>query len=234
MTALSVKTLKRTWKGARAFLDIARDPNNLNAVFSLSAAIGSDPDQDRAMMDQLRRDPVGADALDQKPRVGKLHLAELEKLPENTLGYHVARFFRERGLDPDVLEKGATDNDHAYVRAHFYETHDIWHVVTGFGTDVAGELGLQGFYAAQIKGPTPPLIISAYLLNMVFKAPTEYEARFEALMVGWMMGRRARKFFGTRWNTMWTRDIRQVRQELGLDKAADDWKLDWKPRHFAA
>jgi ubiquinone biosynthesis protein Coq4 len=33
-----------------------------------------------------------------------------------------------------------------------YETHDIWHVVTGFHTDVAGELGLQAFYLAQFPG----------------------------------------------------------------------------------
>ena len=27
------------------------------------------------------------------------------------------------------------------MRAHMLESHDVWHVLTGFHTDVAGELG---------------------------------------------------------------------------------------------
>ncbi len=32
---------------------------------------------------------------------------------------------------------------------HLYQTHDIWHVVTGWGNDLPGEVGLGGFYSAQ-------------------------------------------------------------------------------------
>lgn len=36
---------------------------------------------------------------------------------------------------------------------HFYQTHDIWHVVTGWGNDLPGELELGTFYAAQFGNP---------------------------------------------------------------------------------
>ena len=35
------------------------------------------------------------------------------------------------------------------TRAHFAETHDIWHLVTGFGMDDLGEASLVGFYSAR-------------------------------------------------------------------------------------
>ena len=57
-------------------------------------------------------------------------------------------------LDPkDILVPENVGSDFDYVRAHLRETHDVWHPVTGFDTDVAGELGLQAFYLAQFQAP---------------------------------------------------------------------------------
>lgn len=38
-----------------------------------------------------------------------------------------------------------------YVMMHARQLHDIWHVLAGYDTSVAGELALQGFYVGQIK-----------------------------------------------------------------------------------
>ena len=44
-------------------------------------------------------------------------------------------------------------NAQEFVVHRLKETHDIVHVLTGFGIDGASELGLQGFNLAQNRSP---------------------------------------------------------------------------------
>ena len=107
------------------------------------------------------------------------------------------------------------------MRAHLYETHDVWHAVTGFRTDVAGELGLQAFYAAQSPGGLPLMLIAMGLLNAALFAVTDRERRFEAIVSGWEMGKRAEPLFGVRWDELWQRPIDEVRVTLGVKPYAE-------------
>ena len=74
-----------------------------------------------------------------------------------------------------------------------------WHAVTEFATDVAGELGLQAFYAAQGPGGLPLLLIAMGFLNSAIYAQGDRERRFQAVADGWEMGKRAESLFGVRW-----------------------------------
>ena len=89
----------------------------------------------------------------------------LRALPTGTLGREYALMMDRNGLDPASIPTMPDDDEGKYVRAHLYETHDLWHVVTGFGTDVAGELGLQAFYQAQLPGKLPSAILAAGFVN---------------------------------------------------------------------
>jgi ubiquinone biosynthesis protein Coq4 len=130
------------------------------------------------------------------------------------------------GLDPAAIPTLPSETAGAFVRAHLYETHDIWHAVVGFSTDVAGELGLQGFYMAQIHGPLPPVILAAGLLNTAFGAPQEFHPRMSAITEGWRAGTRARALFGVNWDEHWGRPLDEVRRELGLptEGVSPDWR----------
>lgn len=97
-----------------------------------------------------------------------------------------------------------------------YETHDVWHAVTGFATDVAGELGLQGFYAAQVPGGLAMVLIAMGFLNAAIFSLDDRERRFQAVVDGWEMGRRAERLFGVRWNELWDRPIDEVRVLFGV------------------
>src|SRR6185369_13743848 len=72
---------------------------------------------------------------------------------------------RKNGLDPATMPSRPASSAREYILPHVYECHDIWHVVTGFGTTVSEEMGLQAFSTAQ--GPTkgPWAIITAGFLN---------------------------------------------------------------------
>ena len=214
-----MKALKNRLLSARAawsFVDLLRHPEHLDRVFEIADAM-SDQKRDvlEAMRDHFAMDPRGAAALRDKPRL-VVCLDDLQKLPPGTLGRTFADHMRDNGLDPAALPTVSVDSDVAFVRAHLRETHDVWHAVTGFATDIAGELGLQGVYAAQSPGGLPLVLIAMGFLHAALFNSSDRELRFQAVVDGWQMGRRAKPLFGVRWDELWARPIDEVRALLGV------------------
>src|SRR5438477_261218 len=81
----------------------------------------------------LPRDPRCALALDERHRF-RIDLASLRGLAPGTLGRTFAEHMIANGLDPSALPDLPSTDRRSFFRAHLYETHDIWHVVTGFTT----------------------------------------------------------------------------------------------------
>jgi ubiquinone biosynthesis protein COQ4 len=199
-----------------SFVDLVRHPEHLDRVFEISDGMAKRrTDVLRTMRDHFSRDERGAAAIRDKRRL-RVDLAELSTLPEGTLGRTFAEHMRANGLDPKSLPTLPAGDDLAFVRAHLYETHDVWHAVTGFATDVAGELGLQAFYAAQAPGGLPMALLAMGFLNTVLYEMGDRERRMTAITRGWEMGRRAKPLFGVRWDEVWDRPIDEVRATLGL------------------
>jgi ubiquinone biosynthesis protein Coq4 len=199
-----------------SFLDLVRHPEHLDRVFEISDAMAARrQDVIKKMRDHFLQDSVGAAALRDKPRL-HVRLEELDKLPEGTLGRTFANHMRANGLDPAAIPTLRAQGELEFLRAHLYETHDVWHAVTGFATDVAGELGLQSFYAAQMPGGLPLLLLAMGFLNTAIFAMGERERRFDAIVRGWQMGKHAKPLFGVRWGELWARPMSEVRQELGV------------------
>ncbi len=107
------------------------------------------------------------------------------------------------------------------MRAHLYETHDIWHVVTGFGTDWKSEIGLQAFYLAQVPGPLPATLLAVACLRIAVYEMTAREDVMREIVRGWTMGKQAKALFGTRWNELWTTPLEDVQRQLGLGRSAE-------------
>lgn len=210
----------RTVQAATAFVRLAANLSRLDDVFNLSDSL-VEPQTMRAMAAAARSDPQGAAALAERPRV-RLVLAELRALPAGTLGHSYAELMIANGLDPADIPTLAAPDELSYLRAHLYETHDLWHVATGFATDVPGELGLQAFYAAQLPGKLPTAILAAGMLNTLLFAFDQRDARLREIARGWLIGRRSRPLFGARWNELLPLPLDAARARLGLDLAAVD------------
>lgn len=210
-------------KAGRAFVRLTLDPNRLNEVFNLSDSLVS-PEVGAMMVAHVGKDARGAAALRDRPKV-RLVLDELAQLPVGTLGRTYAELMIANGLDPkDIPTLTATD-EAEYVRAHLYETHDLWHAATGFGTDVAGELGLQAFYAAQLPGKLPTAILAMGMLNTLLFSFDDQDARLRAIARGWLLGRRSLPLFGARWNELLPLPLDEARARLGLVVDAVDGAL---------
>jgi ubiquinone biosynthesis protein COQ4 len=211
-----VATARVLW----SFVDLVRHPEHLDRVFEISSALSATRrDVLARMRDHLAKDARGAKALAEKPRL-TVNLDELGALPVGSLGRTFADHMRSNGLDPAAIPSLPSDGELEYVRAHLYETHDVWHAVTGFATDVAGELGLQAFYAAQTPGGLPLMLLAMGCLNTALYSMQDRERRLDAISRGWAMGKQARPLFGVRWADLWGHPIAEVRESLGIEPYA--------------
>jgi ubiquinone biosynthesis protein Coq4 len=201
-------------KLARAGVSLVRDPDRLGEVFEIADGLADTTSVD-AIVQHVRRDPIGASALVHHPRV-TIDLPHLRALPDGTFGREAARFLDDRGLDPAALPRRDAADARSYVRAHLYETHDLWHVATGFDTDVAGEVGLQAFYLAQFPARLATVLLGLMFLNTFLYRFDDRDRRMDAMVRGWQLGRAARPLFGVRWDTFYTTPISEVRAQFGL------------------
>jgi ubiquinone biosynthesis protein COQ4 len=143
-------------------------------------------------------------------------MAALAQLPPGSLGYCFAEHIRITGFDPNYYRPLPITNDTNYILTRLRQTHDLWHLVTGLGSDVKGELGLQAFCLAQIRIPLPILLIAGGLLRTLLTVPEEVGDTLEQIAIGYRMGARAKPFLAQKWEARWDRPLAQWREEMGI------------------
>jgi ubiquinone biosynthesis protein COQ4 len=78
---------------------------------------------------------------------------QLKAMPEGSLGRQYLAFMEEGNISAEGLKEASENDDSERFSDPDMETyalrlrdqHDLWHVVTGFGLDVAGESCLLAF-----------------------------------------------------------------------------------------
>ena len=200
-----------------SFWRLSQDPNRLDEVFAIA-----DSGSNLAIMDEMKafvcRDPQGKRAFDTGVRVGTIDLAALRTLPAGTLGRVFAEHLIDNNLDPaSIPVPSFPAGDVRYVKTHLRETHDLWHIATGFNTDVAGEIGLQAFYLAQLPSRLSAVLISMAFLHLATKNIGARDAIMTEVMRGWALGKRATPFFGFAWAEHWAPPLAEVRKLLGVE-----------------
>jgi len=125
-----------------------------------------------------------------------------------------------RGCDPNLINPLPIDSDGEWLVAHLYETHDFWHVLTGFDFDMEGEFGVGGFYLAQLPGCTFfAFMTSLLMLKTVWKERDQLAVQIQAFCQGYEIGQRSSPLIGLDWSQLWYRDLDELRQELGIVEA---------------
>ncbi len=203
-------------RAGRAFLSLVRNPSKLDDVFVILDGL----EKTQAGADIAREftdNPGLASAFAGRKVLAPLNLEALARLPLGTLGRAFADEMIARKLDPaDIQSRPDDGSDASFVFRHLRETHDVWHTVTGFDVDVAGELGLQAFYLSQFRARLALIILSMGLLNTCFYAIEDRERRMDAIARGWRLGRQTKGIFGFDWAAHWSMPLEEVRVKLGL------------------
>lgn len=196
---------------ARALRTILRDPNDTRQVFLIGLVLNA-----RRFPDFLARfvaDEDGATLLREQPAIDStaVDYDALRALPPDTLGGAYVRFLDENGLDPDLFDAPpGLPSLPTYVAKRSRQTHDLWHVVTGYGPDVAGEIALQAFTWGVTRMPSAWLLAVFGSIRYALHDPKILRLAVE----GARRGRRARFLPTVRWEDHFERPLADVRRDL--------------------
>lgn len=142
-------------------------------------------------------------------------MVENDLVERQALGYRELHeeFAATGKLDkmPEVLQ---------YKVLRGYQTHDIHHVLTGYGATPFDELALQSFQLAQMDFPYSAMTLATIMGHATLVDPLLIKPAMDAITDGWAYGRRARSIQFVAFEQMLDRPLAELRREFGLGREA--------------
>ena len=192
-----------------------KNPGSLDNVLAVGASVKDSPIAEQ-MCRHLLDNPDFAQLVNDEWRPQQIDLATLKALPEGTLGRCYADQLISQGITPETLiDPTPVDDTRDYITHRLKETHDITHVLTGFGIDGISELGLQGFNLAQNRSPLAVMLIFGGMLTAL-QNDEPLAPMLRALAKGFQMGLDAELVIARKLEEGWDRPLHDWRSELKL------------------
>ncbi|NJL55433.1 ubiquinone biosynthesis protein, partial [bacterium] len=196
------------------FAMLAGEPG-LEVVGEMTDALIETPAFELAAQ-HLRRDPASA-ALIRDRYIPPVHdLDRLLTYAPDSLGFIYAKTMKETGFDPNLHAGMNPETDAHYVELRLSQTHDIWHIITGFDTSPIGEIGLQAFHLPQFPYPLATMLLANSLMSTTLLSPEESPNLLEAIAQGFYMGKKAQSLFAQKWEEGWEKPLAQWQAELNI------------------
>jgi len=215
----------RAWRALRA---LVADPERTDQVVQFLNAVGGNGDL-RAFA-RFRAHPSGRRLLAERPSLPDIlsNLDGLAAMPAGTFGRAYADFMQREKLDPvgivDEFRAGAdsamaeVDPDQLWFFERLDVMHDLWHVLTGYGRDAAGESAVLAFTLAQF----PVRGIAILVIAAAFIGPKDLSFSWPRyLFRAWKRGRRAVPLTVVPYESLLPRPLEEVRNLLGIQRAAE-------------
>jgi len=199
----------------RGAIALVIDPSKTESVYDVEDGLR----HRRATMlavEFVKQDPGVAQIFAERYLAEPPDLEQLGQLPEGALGRVYADYLRDSGFEADFYRSLEVEDDASYFLLRMRQTHDIWHLVAGFNTDVPGELGLKAFELAQTRRPLSAVLLSGGVLSAVFKAPETIGPLLEQIAIGYRLGSTAKPFLAQRWEEHWERSLDDWRELLNF------------------
>ncbi|NDG73970.1 MAG: hypothetical protein EBX49_01220 [Synechococcaceae bacterium WB8_1B_136] len=215
------------------FGEVLRSLNNLKLLAAIGRSGGDlanvadlvdnflDSPQMADCVRRFRAVPGGASLMDSRYPPLQPNLEQLLQLPPGSLGHRYASLIRQLGYDPEFFRPRPTDTEARWLTQRIATTHDIHHVISGFGTAPEGESGVLAITAAQIGFPAYVLLTSASQLAAFRLQSERFEGLSRAVVHGMAMARGAQCLAAVRWEEGWERPISDWRAHLGIADPAD-------------
>jgi ubiquinone biosynthesis protein COQ4 len=220
MVSNPIKGVKRVIDAATTLRNVLRDPDDTKQFFRFIEALGSRAPASFTASFALSR--PGARLLAERPNIlDRLQdRAWLASLPAKSLGRAYLEFMQRDGLTPEFLveasnvESGEAIPDEAdYIGRRMRDTHDLWHVVTGYKGDLLGEAAVLTFTFAQ----TTNLGIGVFAGVAALMADEPHARRL--LLDAFARGLRAAWLPGVEWEKLLAEDLDAVRLQLRVGPA---------------
>ncbi len=215
---------RRDWRRAWGAIKILiADSERTDQVFVLLDALGGPSDEEG--FQAFVRDPEGrrqlAERLDLLAVLSD-HEA-LRALPEGSLGRAYLAFMEEAGLMArdliDAEEAGTSaqadlDPDRRWVADRGRDSHDLWHVLTGYGADQLGEATLLLFSLAQTGGRANLVLALGANLRVVQERGLRW---IPYAWRAWRRGRRATCLAALPYEKLLPLPLDEVRAAAGIE-----------------
>mgnify|MGYP002477682807 CR=1 FL=1 len=184
----------------------------------------------RRLQSHLRSSPSGRALLRARPTLttSTLDLAALAALPQGTLGHAYAAWLARNRVSPDTRDPVryiAHDEELAYVMRRYRESHDLYHVVLGFGVSLPAELVVKWFEAANfglpvavLSGLVGPLRMESGERRRLWRAYGPWALR---------AGARAQCLIGVHWEREWETPLDELRARWGVERPPVGFKA-WR------
>lgn len=199
----------------RGVIGMLRNPEGTESVFDIEDGLRGIR-ATRGVVERVREDPGVRAVMAERYLAPATDIAVLEAMPAGTLGHAFARHILDHGFDPDYYRKIDVRDDLDWVLMRMRQTHDIWHVVTGIGTDRLGEIAVKAFELAQTWRPLAAVITCGGMLRYLMHEPEQMGDVMAHISHGYQMGRRATPFLAQRWELGWHEPVATWRQRVGL------------------
>jgi ubiquinone biosynthesis protein COQ4 len=203
---------RRAVLAAGAIARLSRQKDQLDQVLVLTQAINAGSISRTA--ERLDATEDGRRLLHERPRIDRTHVsyAALRALPDGTLGREYARFLDDNEITPDAFEElpNVVDERVAWTMLRLRQTHDLWHVLTGFEPDVRGELLLQAFTYAQLRMPSALVLVILGTLRRMRPSV----AFVRELRHAFRRGEATAPLVTFRWEDHWATPVTELRRLL--------------------
>ena len=221
-------------RAARALRDLLADSSRTDLAFEVTYALGGSSGE--RLFQRFLTHPEGLPLLAERPTLlaALSDRAALAAMPEGSLGRAYLDFLRTGDLSAEGLveasETAERPRDVGADRQWFFdrlrENHDLWHVLTGYGRDEAGEAANLAFTFGQTRdtGVAFMVLAAAWVGGMRPEVSPDGVRRGwfhwqRYLSQAWRRGRRAAFLPAARFEELLPRPLADVRRTLGIEPA---------------
>lgn len=207
------------WSGIRSLL---ANPDDTQQVFKIIRALAGNSGE-RQFQRFLRSEHGRTILSERRSLVARLCDRDyLESLPEGSLGRTYAQFTAREEISPeglveaaDSVPRGPDDivcPDRLLFADRLRDSHDLWHIVTGYGRDLFGEAALLAFTWRQTRNRGIGFIVAvAYL-----KAGRSFPEQRALIRDGFRRAKNTAWFPAADWEALLERPLDEVREELNV------------------
>jgi ubiquinone biosynthesis protein COQ4 len=213
----------RAWNALKV---LVADPTRTEQVFEITDALAG-ASFERLFL-KFANHPDGQRLLAERPSLLAV-LSDrdaLHALPVGSFGRAYAEFMECGNLTADGLveademvvrdDKRIDEPNRRYYGDRLRDMHDLWHVLTGYGRDEAGEAANLAFTLAQIPNKGIALIVAA----AAFLGTTEWRLGWPRYLYrAWRRGRRAAMLAVAPYESLLDRPLDEVRRALNIEPA---------------
>lgn len=230
-----IKNVKQSIGLGFAYFRLVQDPNDTIRVFNLENFLNGAATAEgrQKAIEFLKETPAIKQMMAEHYLAPSYKVEDLAGYQPGTLGYAYYRHMHDNNFDPNFFPAVELNDDLDYLALRLRQTHDLWHVLTGYGPSKEDEIGLQAFYAAQMPIPVfASALMSAGLLHNTIFNQKMIKPMINAITQGWQMGSRAKHIHAAKWETMWDRPLAEIRHEYNIIPASD--RFDFTPSETVA